>query len=254
VASAEMGFTMTTEPGKPAEHPGCDQHPPAGAAPDGAGRVNAIAVIHAVAFALQGLLLSQFLDLSAGPAAGVSLVFGVIGIGVSILWRYWAAMPSWLDMCFGMCTLGNLGMLVGIWTDHRFGTVVAPEKVFWTYGIMLVAGNVAMFRMMRHHHRSAWSDVPFLGMAIGGNLGMLVGMKAGAVAVTHFVGDSPTPVDILGKIAAMTLGMVLGMLVGHRGLRLLLRKVMGASASSGMAMTHEHHHEDAMMKTEGKTP
>jgi hypothetical protein len=241
---------MSSDSGKPPDHPACHHHPPSAAAPLGVGRANAIAVIHSVAFALQGVLLAVFLDLSAGSATALSLVFAVIGIGVGILWRCWSAMPSWLDMCFGMCTVGTLGMLLGIWTDHRFGPVVAPEKVLWTYGFMLVAANVAMFRMMRCRHGGSWTDVPFLAMVIGGNLGMLVGMKVGAVALTYLTGDSAKPVDILGKLAAMTFGMVLGMLVGNEALRLLLRRVMGASANSGMGMTHEHHHEGGMMKPE----
>jgi hypothetical protein len=217
---------MSSDPGKAADYPAYHHHP-AATAPSLVSRVNVIAVVHAVTFALQGLLLSRFLDLSAGPATALSVVFAVIGIGLGILWRRWDAMPSWLDMCLGMCTVGNLGMLLGIWTDHRFGPVVTPENVMWTYGFMLVAGNVAMFRMMRCRHGGSWTSVPFLGMAIGGNLGMLIGMKAGAVIVTHFVGDVAKPEVILGKLAAMTLGMVLGMLGGDWGLRLLLRRVMG---------------------------
>jgi hypothetical protein len=159
-------------------------------------------------------------------AAGLFLGFAVLGAGLGILWRQWAAMPHWLDMCFSMCTVGSFGMLLGIWTDHRFGPIASLESVFWTYGFMLVACNVGMFAMTRCRQAFNWTDVTFLSMVIGGNLGMIVGMKAGMVAVTQLV-DAAKPFELLGKLAGMSLGMVAGMLLGNVVFLVLVRRVVG---------------------------
>jgi hypothetical protein len=189
------------------------------------GRTNLIAAGHAVAFALQGVLLAVFLDLGAGAAAALFLGFAVLGAALGALWRQWVAMPHWLDMCLGMCTVGSFAMLLGIWTDHRFGPIHSPESVLWTYAFMLAGCNVAMFAMTRCHHAFLWTDVDFLSMLIGGNLGMIAGMKAGGVAVTYFL-DAAGPGELVGKLAGMTLGMVAGMLLGNVVLLVLLRLVL----------------------------
>jgi hypothetical protein len=207
-------------------HPACHHHQPSSNEPSRTGRANAIALAHTVAFALQGLLLGLFLGLNAVAATGLFLGFSAMGVGLGIIWRRWASMPHWLDMCFSMCTVGSFGMLLGIWTDHHFGPLPSIDSVFWTYGFMLVACNVGMFTLTRCRHAFSWTDVPFLSMVIGGNLGMIVGMRAGMVAVTQFV-DATQPIELLGKLAGMSLGMVGGMLLGNMVFLILARRVVG---------------------------
>jgi hypothetical protein len=210
-------------------HAACHHDPQGPTAPVRSNRANTIAVVHAIAFALQGLIVGRFLDLDAPAAAGLFLGFAVVGVGLGFLWRRWATMPHWLDMCIAMCTVGSFGMLLGIWTDHRFGPVVAPEDVAWTYGFMLVACNVGMFALTRCRHAFSWTDVSFLAMLIGGNLGMIAGMKAGAAAVIRIVAAAP-PLEMVAKLAGMTLGMVIGMLIGNVILLVLLRRLVGFKA------------------------
>jgi hypothetical protein len=176
--------------------------------------------------ALQGLLLALFLDLNTQAAVGLFLGFATIGAVLALLWRQWAAMPHWLDMCFSMCTVGSFGMYLGIWTDHRFGPITALESLLWTYGFMLGACNLAMFAMTRCRHTIDFTDGAFLSMFIGGNVGMIAGMKAGMIAVARLL-DAPRPIELLCKLAGMSLGMAVGMLLGSLVVRLLVRHVGG---------------------------
>jgi hypothetical protein len=193
--------------------------------------MNTIALAHGGACALQGLLLALLLDLNVTAAAVLFLCFAVLGAGVGLVWRHWTGMPHWLDMCLSMCTVGSCGMLLGIWTDHRFGPITSLESLLWTYGFMLAACNVAMFAMTHRHHTRHWTDVKFLAMLIGGNLGMVVGMKVGALAVTQLI-DAITPVAWVEKLAGMVLGMVAGMMLGNAALLVLLRRVVGLVPNS----------------------
>lgn len=133
-------------------------------------------------------------------------------------------MPHWLDMCYSMCTVGALGMFLGIWTDHRFGPITSVDSLVWTYGFMLVACNFAMFRMTRCHHGLHWSDPAFLSMLIGGNLGMIAGMKIGRAVVSRLV-EASRPVELSCKLAGMTLGMAIGMEIGSLVMHGCFRKV-----------------------------
>jgi hypothetical protein len=203
--------------------PACHHHQPSSTTPVRLGWTNTIALVHAGACALQGLLLALLLDLNVTAAAGLFLCFAVLGAGLGLVWRYCTGMPHWLDMCLSMCSVGSCGMLLGIWTDHRFGPIDSLESLFWTYGFMLAACNVAMFAMTRCRHAWHWTDIHFLAMFLGGNLGMVAGMKAGQQAVTQLV-NAAKPVELVGKLAGMTLGMVAGMMLGNAALLALLRR------------------------------
>jgi hypothetical protein len=181
----------------------------------GGGRLDRLALLHAAAIAVQAVLIARFLDLNATAALILFLGFGTLGILLALLWRWWTAMPHSLDMCFGMCTVGTLGMYVGIWVDHQFLPMPTLESLFWTYGFMLVACNGAMFTMTRHRHALDFTNRAFLAGLIGANLGMIAGMKAGALAVTWML-DAAPPLNMLCKLAGMSLGMALGMLAGQR--------------------------------------
>ena len=220
--------------------PACHHQQPSPTTPARLGRTNTIALAHAGACALQGLLLALLLDLNVTAGTWVFLCFAVLGAGLGLVWRHWTGMPHWLDMCLSMCTVGSCGMLLGIWTDHRFGPRASLESHFWTYGFMLAACNVAMFTMTRCRRSWHWTDVHFVAMLLGGNLGMLVGMKAGVLAISHLVEAAKT-VELVGKLAGMTLGMVAGMMLGNVALLVLLRRVVSllSKTNAGREATRE---------------
>ena len=71
----------------------------------------------------------------------------------------WATIPHTLDMCFGMLTLGNLGMLLGWWADNGFAPLHegsarlrrgdARGQKPWMWVGMLVFANAAMLWLAR---------------------------------------------------------------------------------------------------------
>jgi hypothetical protein len=207
-------------------HPAGHHEHACAAEPVGRRRLNGIALAHASAVALQGLLIARFLDLGTSSAIGLFLGFGGVGAVLAALWRHWAGIPHALDMCFGMCTLGALGMYLGIWTDHRFRPMPPVDSLLWTYGFMLIACDAAMLAMTRHRHLVDFTNASFLAMFVGGNLGMIAGMKAGALLVTELV-NAAQAVELLCKLAAMSLGMVVGMVLGDGAARLLTRTLRG---------------------------
>jgi hypothetical protein len=213
--------------GFPAAHAAHPHGHSCSAEPVGRRRLNGIAATHTVALALQGLLIARFLDLDAETSGALVLGFGVLGAGLALVWRRWTAIPHALDMCFGMCTLGALGMYLGVWTDHRFAPMPALDSLLWTYGFMLVACNAAMFLLTRHRHALNVSDPAFLAMFIGGNLGMIAGMKAGGMAVGLLV-HADRPTELVCKLAGMSLGMAVGMLLGDWLARVLSRRIPAA--------------------------
>jgi hypothetical protein len=214
--------------------PACHHEQPSSTTPVRLGGTNIIALAHAGACALQGLLLARLFDLDVAAAAGLFLCFAVLGAGLGLVWRQWTGMPHWLNMCLSTCTVGFCGMLLGIWADHQFGPLDSLESLFWTYGFMLTASNVGMFAMTRCHHAGHWTDIPFLAMLLGGNLGMVVGMKAGLLAVTQLV-DAARPVELVAKLAGMVLGMAAGMLLGNAAFLVLLRRGVGLLSHSPAA-------------------
>jgi len=185
-------------------------------------RLNIIAAIHGASFFLQALLLSRLLDLEAGDTARLLASFAVVGVLLAVLWRWWLAMSHWLDMSFAMAGVGSLGMYFGIWTDHQFGPVADLDSKFWTYGCMLLACNLAMLTLLHHAHHQRFTDVGFLSMLIGGNVGMVVGMQLGKRAVFLFPAP-PAPLEMLCRLLGMSFGMIVGMLVGAGALLGLCR-------------------------------
>ncbi len=211
--------------GDPAvEHAACHHHhgPITGPVPQR--RLSRIATVHAITFALQGLLLALLLDLGTAAAVGLCIGFAVLGIVMAGIWRRWTTMPHWFDMCFSMCTLGAFAMYLGIWTDHRFGPLRGLESLFWTYGFMLVGCNLAMLGLTRCPHTMSFTNVAFLAMVIGGNVGMVAGMKAAVLIVKLLV--AAEPLEQLWILLGMAVGMVVGMLVGNAVALLLGRKLV----------------------------
>jgi heavy metal translocating P-type ATPase len=183
------------------------------------------AVAHGAAFAMQGAVALLLLDsLRSVPAAAlVVALFAAGGACLAWFWRRWSRIPHTLDMSFGMLTFGNLGMLLGWWADSGFaplhdagcaacaaalrGGLMAP----WMWVGMLVLANVAMLALGRRPLPSGRAHV--LGMATGGNLGMVLGMAAGGAGAAQVPVDSVSLAAGLA-FAAMTAGMLLGMILG----------------------------------------
>jgi heavy metal translocating P-type ATPase len=170
------------------------------------------ASIHALAFALQGLLLLLLLTPLRAPAAAIAVLggFALGGVGLAYLGSR-RPLPHALDMCLGMLTLGNLGMLVGWWADAGFAPLVCPHCCScadpfakpWMWVGMLVFANAAMLRPGPHR----------LAMLTGGNVGMLLGMFAVGRLAAGFAIDSVV-VAAVANFIAMTVGMIAGMLLG----------------------------------------
>jgi hypothetical protein len=203
----------------PPDH-ACDGHHPGTMAPHAA-RLNGIAALHGLAFLLQGLLLAHLLHLHGNDMLLLLAGFTAAGLLLAVWWRFWPTMPHWLDMSLGMAGVGSLGMYFGMWSDHDFGDISDLEIKFWSYGCMLLACNLAMFTLTHHahHHRSR---AGFLSMIVGGNIGMVVGMPLGKLAVA-LLPALPMPFEMLCRLLGMSLGMIVGMLVGSAALRSLLQ-------------------------------
>ncbi|HEY1191376.1 MAG TPA: hypothetical protein VGE74_27325 [Gemmata sp.] len=179
--------------------------------------------MHALAFALQGAALVLLLaSLRAPASAALTLgAFAVVGAALAVAWHR-CAVPHWLDMCFGMLTLGNFGMLLGWWADNGFapladhaccacveamrGGVMRP----WMWVGMLLFANVAMRWLGKGplppgEHGAA--------MYTGGNAGMVAGMVGGGwLAAQVPLADVTAGVAL--SFAGMTAGMLGGMLAG----------------------------------------
>jgi hypothetical protein len=182
-----------------------------------------LAIAHALAFALQGVAFLLLLAALREPLFAVLLVaaFALVGAVLAVAWHR-RPVPHWLDMCFGMLTCGNLGMLIGWWADNGFaalhdhGCCACVEAMRdgvmkpWMWVGMLAFANVAMRWLGRN-------PVPrgchALAMWTGGNAGMVVGMLAGGWGAAQFLTASVTSA-VATSFAGMTAGMLAGMLAG----------------------------------------
>jgi hypothetical protein len=176
--------------------------------------------VHGVAFALQGIALLLLVP-TGGPLIVAAFALG--GVTLSYLWYRWAAIPHALDMCFGMLTLGNLGMLLGWWADNGFAALSdhgccacveamrAGVMMPWMWVGMLVFANAAMLWLPRRSVRHGTNHT--LAMYTGGNVGMVVGMLGGGWCASQFETAS-VGLAVAASFAGMTVGMLAGMLFG----------------------------------------
>jgi len=191
----------------------------------GAGGVG-LAAAHGLALALQGVVFLLLLASLREPASAARLLgsFALTGAALGFLW-YRIAVPHWLDMCVGMVTLGNLGMLLGWWADNGFAALhdagcchcveAMRDGVMkpWMWIGMLVTANCAMRWLGRCPAPNARHTVA---MYSGGNVGMVAGMIAGGWGAAQVPTGSVTAA-VAGSFAGMTVGMLAGMLVGTWG-------------------------------------
>jgi heavy metal translocating P-type ATPase len=183
------------------------------------------AVGHGLAFALQGVTFLLLLDSARErPAASLFVgVFACVGLGLGYLWHRWAMIPHALDMCVGMLTFGNLGMLIGWWADNGFAALTDGGCSYciemmrqgilkpWMWLGMLAGANVAMVWFRRCSSFPSRSHS--IAMFTGGNLGMLAGMLVGGWFAAQIATASVSFAAGL-SYAGMTVGMVAGMLFG----------------------------------------
>jgi heavy metal translocating P-type ATPase len=200
------------------------------------------AIAHGIALALQGGVFLLLLDLAWPTATATIVLFAVLGAVLGHCWRRWSAIPHSLDMCIGMLTLGNLGMLLGWWADAGFTSLpdggcchcieASREGLLkpWMWLGMLLGANIAMLFLPRRSVPQRRGHV--LAMVTGGNLGMVCGMLAGGWCSAQATVESVTAA-VAVSFFAMTAGMLAGMLVGAwlfekvidfcRGIRVLPR-------------------------------
>jgi hypothetical protein len=173
--------------------------------------------LHALAFALQGVTFLLLVAQLREPVAATSFLtgFALVGAALAFAWGRFA-IPHWADMCFGMLTFGNLGMLLGWWADAGFAPLACAEcacadvRKPWMWAGMLLFANVAMLWLGRG---AAPRGAHRLAMLTGGNAGMVPGMIAGGWAAAQFDVASLTAAVAL-SFAGMTAGMLAGMLAG----------------------------------------
>ncbi|HJZ60418.1 MAG TPA: HAD-IC family P-type ATPase, partial [Gemmataceae bacterium] len=196
------------------------------------------AAIHFVALVSQAVVILLLLT-PVREFLPTALLFGgfaLAGVALSYLWYRWAVIPHALDMCFGMLTLGNLGMLLGWWADNGFAplrcaaccTAGGPLSHSWMWVGMLAFANAAMLGLGRRSLPTGGVHVP--AMFTGGNLGMLLGMAAGGWCAAQFQTESLSP-TVATHFVAMTLGMLAGMLSGTR----LAEKLFATARSAILA-------------------
>jgi hypothetical protein len=150
------------------------------------------------------------------------LLFGwfvFVGLFAAYLWCRWI-MPHALDMCIGMLSFGNLGMLLGRWADNGFGPissdgcchcVIAGKSQPWMWLGMLAFANVAMIWFGQGRIRPNARHMA--AMFSGGNLGMVLGMIVGGWCATQVAWGTMTAA-LFASFSAMTFGMLSGMLLG----------------------------------------
>jgi P-type Cu+ transporter len=196
------------------------------------------AACHGVAFGLQGIAFLLLLDSTRvlPVAAAVVCGFALLGGLLAYLWSRWSTIPHWLDMTFGMLTLGNLGMLLGWWADSGFaplhdGSCRACVEAMrsgimkpWMWFGMLVFANFAMLRLARRALPRGGNHVA--AMFTGGNLGMVFGMLAGGLAAAQI-----EMTTVAGSATVAALGMTLGMIAGMLKGTWLLEKAMDLAAN-----------------------
>ncbi|MFM8275086.1 MAG: heavy metal translocating P-type ATPase, partial [Gemmata sp.] len=207
-------FTLLWSAARVRAEPPPPAPPPLGAGAGGGG----CSLAHALALALQGVVLLLLLAPLREPrAAALTLAaFALAGGALGLAWRRYAV-PHWLDMCAGMLTAGNLGMLLGWWADAGFAplaraccTCAEASGGLWMWVGMLALANAAMRLLARcpppsRAHAAA--------MYTGGNAGMALGMLLGGwCAGRAEVGHQVAAVAL--SFAGMTVGMTAGMLAG----------------------------------------
>ena len=157
---------------------------------------------HALAFALQGVAFLLLLDTArALPSAGILFAaFALFGFVLAYAWLRWATIPHALDMCFGMLTFGNLGMLLGWWAttvSRQLRTAAVPVHQAMRESLSTVdVGRDAGIR----ERRDALARTPFgrqdirhvAAMFTGGNIGMVLGMLAGGICAAQYRTDTMT--------------------------------------------------------------
>jgi heavy metal translocating P-type ATPase len=186
-------------------------------------------LIHGAAFTLQAIPLIFLMNLSWSWGILLLLTWILGGLGIARFWSRSTRMDHRLDMIVGMLTLGNLGMILGWWADHRFqplegngccqNLVLHGEFSPWMWMGMLLLGNLAM----RFLERPDTVRAPNcrLSMFTGGNIGMFVGMILGGF-LFHLVDSRSIAISGFLDLLGMTIGMILGMLVGSELTRWLL--------------------------------
>jgi soluble P-type ATPase len=181
------------------------------------------AAAHGLALGLQGVVCLLLLERLREPVlAGLVLsAFSIVGATLAVIWRS-RAIPHWLDMCFGMITLGNLGMLLGWWADNGLaplrdhGCCACAELIRdnqvrpWMWIGMIAFANVAMIKLGRTPMPGGRHT---LAMLTGGNAGMIGGMILGGWC-SELIDTGDVLLSAGLGFAGMTAGMLASMLAG----------------------------------------
>ena len=185
-----------------------------------------IAFIHFISFALQGFIFCILLNTNTYFSTLIITSFIIVGITISYLWYIWIRIPHYLDMIIGILSMGNLGMVFGIWLDefiyykqhmHYHGDISSIDTFPFMWLGMLLFSNAAMFYMNR---RPINDRIHKLSMLLGGNVGMICGMFICMKTLFSYF-DTLTHLEILHYLI-MSLGMMIGMLIGTYLIKIIL--------------------------------
>lgn len=177
-------------------------------------------LIHFLSFIIQGMIISNIAkDFDELDNMIIILYHIFIGSILSYIWYKWKKIPHYLDMIFGMLTLGNFGMLLGWWYDVTISgtercpccvTNVSEFQFFSGMNIgMLLFCNIAMFILNRYPLQSRLHKIA---MMIGGNIGMLSGMYIGMIYLPQHL--TIFCHLVIEHYVSMSTGMIVGMLIG----------------------------------------
>lgn len=204
---------------------------------DAVSRIPFRSVVHGTAITLQGPVFAALAGLPFLLAGALTFATAALGLMLADGWRRRPNLSHSSDMVFGMLTLGNLGMLLGWWSDNGLSPIADPECCScasfdptrpWMWLGMLLFANLAMLRFGRRPLPSGNHPVA---MFTGGNLGMIAGMWAGGMLVGMLPVASislATAVHFFG----MTVGMIGGMLLGTWVFEVLIDAVVGFVAGA----------------------
>jgi heavy metal translocating P-type ATPase len=175
-----------------------------------------VACGHGLALVAQGFVVVSLLDLAGTPAHWVAAAFAIAGCSLGWLWYQWDRIPHWLDMTIGMVTFANLGMIFGWWADLGFGPAQTCScccsgslSGVGMWAGMLLLGNLAMALGLRRPLDPESAASCRWAMFTGGNIGMILGMFATGRQM------GPQEFGPAAHMIAMSLGMTVGMVVGH---------------------------------------
>jgi len=178
-----------------------------------------ITFLHFISFSIQGIIITELSDYDMNSDILIVLCYIIMGSIFSYIWYKWERIPHYLDMIFGMLTLGNLGMLLGWWFDAVIFGInhcscchndISSFDILSGMCIgMFILSNISMFLLSRY---PLYNRVHKLAMLLGGNIGMICGMYLGMEMFSQYLQIYSN--IVFSHYLSMSFGMIIGMTIG----------------------------------------